>query len=484
VSLQRLAAGVLLPGFAGTRAPDWVQRLVEAGLGGVVLFARNVSDDLPALCASLSDVLIAIDEEGGDVTRLEASCGSSFPGNLALGAVDDVALTERVAAAIGALLAEVGVNVNLAPVADANTNPENPIVGVRAFGSEPELVARHTAAYVRGLQGTGVAACAKHFPGHGDTTGDSHLELPTVAGDVAAALAPFRAAVAAGVRCVMPGHLLVPELDPEAPASLSHRIVTELLRGELGFDGCVITDALEMRAVSATVGVEESAVRALAAGADGLCLGHDVDNELTGRVQQAIVAAVRDGRVTEARLADAGERVRTATRNLGVRPGSDPGLGAGTGSDPDLGAGAEAARRALRVTGDVAVEGTPQVILLQTEPTIAAGPVGFDFGDAIRRVWPAAAVSAVRTPGSDPGQTPPNRVVVVMRDAGRHRWQRNLVTGLLARRPDTIVVETGLPGWLPEGAATVTTYGAARVNLEAAVAALAQRRAAADAIPS
>jgi beta-N-acetylhexosaminidase len=184
VSLERLVAGCLLPGFVGTRVPDWVLRRVAGGLGGVVLFARNVSPALPELCASLGEVLIALDEEGGDVTRLEARRGSSYPGNLALGVVDDVALTERVAAAIGADLRAAGVNVNLAPVADANTNPDNPIVGVRAFGADPELVARHVAAFVRGTQSAGVAACAKHFPGHGDTRGDSHVELPVVAGDL------------------------------------------------------------------------------------------------------------------------------------------------------------------------------------------------------------------------------------------------------------------------------------------------------------
>jgi beta-N-acetylhexosaminidase len=475
MSLERLAAGCLLPGFAGTRAPDWVLRRIEGGLGGVVLFARNVSGGLAELCAELGDgVLIAIDEEGGDVTRLEAERGSSFPGNLALGAVDDVALTERVAAAIGGRLRAVGVNVNLAPVADANTNPENPIVGVRAFGSDPELVARHVAAYVRGTQGAGVGACAKHFPGHGDTRGDSHLELPTVEGDLDAALLPFRAAIGAGVRCVMPGHLLVPALDSE-PASLSRRIVTGLLREELGFAGCVITDALEMKAVSATVGIEASAVRALEAGADALCIGHDVDDELTGRIQGAIVEAVRGGRLREERVAEAAARTNAAARDFGVRPGSDPELFDAVG--------AAAAHRALRIDGSVAIgDGSPYVIVLQTEPTIAAGAAGFGFADAIRAVWPDATVADVRQSGSDPGQTP-GSVVVAMRDAGRHPWQREYVTRLLRERPDAIVVETGLPAWLPEGAATVTTYGAARVNLEAAVAALAQRRTA-DAIPS
>jgi len=473
VSLERLAAGCLLPGFAGTRAPGWLLRRIEGGLGGVVLFARNVSDELPALCAELGDVLIAIDEEGGDVTRLEAERGSSYPGNLALGAVDDVGLTERVAAAIGADLRAVGVNVNLAPVADANTNPENPIVGVRAFGSDPAVVARHVAAYVRGLQRTGVAACAKHFPGHGDTSGDSHLELPRVEGDLEAALLPFRAAIDAGVRCVMPGHLLVPALDGNLPASLSPRIVTGLLRGELGFDGSVITDALEMKAVSATVGIEQSAVRALEAGADGLCLGADVDDELTERVQRAIVEALRAGRLSAERLEEASSRLAAARPDPGDRHVTD------TGSE----VGAEAARRAIRTSGDVAVARAPFVIVCRTEPSIAAGEVGFDFADAARAAWPDATIVHVGdpTPVSVPGQTP---CVIVLRDSDRIAWQREVAERVLAERPDAILVETGLPGRLPEGAATVTTYGAARVNLEAAVAALAQRREAADAIPS
>jgi beta-N-acetylhexosaminidase len=471
VSLERLVAGCLLPGFVGTRAPDWVLRRVAAGLGGVVLFARNVSPALPELSASLGEVLIALDEEGGDVTRLEAERGSSYPGNLALGVVDDVALTERVAAAIGSDLRAAGVNVNLAPVADANTNPDNPIVGVRAFGADPELVARHVAAFVRGTQAAGVAACAKHFPGHGDTRGDSHVELPVVAGDLEAALVPFRAALAADVRCVMPGHLLVPALDAEAPASLSRRIVTGLLRGELGFDGCVITDALEMKAVSATVGIEESAVRALEGGADALCLGADVDDELTERVQRAVLAAVREGRLAPARLEEAAARVARA---------ASPGARAATATEGRV--GAEAAVRALRTSGDVSVAVSPFVVLCDTEPTIPAGETGFDFGDAARARWPEATIVHVRDSSapSVPGQAP---LVVVVRDSARHAWERELVTSLIAARADAIVVETGLPGRLPAGAATVTTFGAARVNLEAAVAALGQRRAA-DAIPS
>ena len=199
------------------------------------------------------------------MTRLEAARGSSFPGNLALGVVDDPTLTAEVAAAIAGRLARCGVNMNLAPVADVNTNPDNPVIGVRSFGADPELVARHVAAFVEGTQRQGVAACAKHFPGHGDTAVDSHEDLPVVGGDLEAALLPFRAAIAAGVRAVMTAHLVVPTLD-EVPATLSSRILRRLLRDELGFDGLVLTDALEMRAISAGVGVEEGGCARLGCG--------------------------------------------------------------------------------------------------------------------------------------------------------------------------------------------------------------------------
>ena len=184
--LERLASSCVLPGFEGPTVPDWVRRRITEGLGGVVLYAWNVEsrEQLRVLTDDLrserDDLLIAIDEEGGDVTRVEAATGSSYPGNAALGVVDDLELTERIAASIGAELADVGVNLDFAPVADVNTNPLNPVIGIRSFGSDAELVARQVAAFVRGLQSSGVAACAKHFPGHGDTAVDSHLALPVV----------------------------------------------------------------------------------------------------------------------------------------------------------------------------------------------------------------------------------------------------------------------------------------------------------------
>src|SRR3954466_13740816 len=225
--LPQLAATVLQPGFVGTTVPDWVRRRLAEGLGGVALFARNVESpaQVAALTAQLraerADVIVAIDEEAGDVTRFESRHGSSRPGNLALGAIDDPALTFAVARDLGAELATAGITLDYAPDADVNSNPDNPIIGVRAFGAEPQLVARHSAAFVRGLQDAGVAACAKHFPGHGDTSVDSHHAVPVIdrsrAQLEACELIPFRAAIAAGVQAVMTGHLLVPAYDRTTP---------------------------------------------------------------------------------------------------------------------------------------------------------------------------------------------------------------------------------------------------------------------------
>ena len=433
-----MSTGGLEPAAAACLFPP-LGALVD-GAGGVVLFARDIRspEQLAELTASLPGLLIAVDEEGGDVTRLEAATGSSFPGNLALGAVNDEALTRRVGAAIGGELAAAGVNFDLAPVADVIVDPANPIVGVRSFGSDPALVSRHVAAFVEGLQSVGVAACAKHFPGHGESLADSHLELPSVETDretlFARALPPFAAAVEVGVRGVMTAHIRFAALDDRA-ATVSAEVIG-LLRSELGFEGLVITDALEMRAISGTVGLEEGAVRTLAAGADALCLGADVTREQVQAVQAAIVHGVPEERLREA----AARVAETGAWASSPRP------------HHDLEAGAEAARRALRVEGDVSLNGEPLVVELRPEATIAAGEARHGLGGTLVR---------------EGEQLPPlddlSRVVIVVRDAHRHAWQRDLVP---AR---TLVVETGVPEWRPPDArGWIATYGAGRVNLEAA----------------
>jgi beta-N-acetylhexosaminidase len=457
--LEPAAAACLLPGFDGVAAPDWLRRQLAAGLGGVILFARNVQDpeQLAALTASLraerGELLVGVDEEGGDVTRLEAATGSSFPGNLALGAVDDPELTRRVAAAIGAELAAGGVNLDLAPVADVLVDPASAIVGVRSFGSEPQLVARHVAAFVEGLQSVGVAGCAKHFPGHGETTADSHLELPVARADremlLARALPPFAAAVEAGVRAVMTAHVRFPALG-EAPATLEPAVIG-LLRRELGFDGVVMTDALEMQGAGGPGAVGESAVRALAAGADALCLGADLTPEQVAGVQLAIVTAVREGRLEEERLHEAAGRVAALAAWA-----SDPQAGS------DRQAGAEAARRALFIEGDPAVGANALVVELTPEPSIAAGAARHGLAEILGAEG-TRLVEGEALPTLDPARP----LVLVLRDAHRHAWQRELVV------PGAVVVETGVPAWRPpETRAFVATHGAGRANLAAAAEAL------------
>ncbi|AKZ58068.1 Sugar hydrolase [Streptomyces ambofaciens ATCC 23877] len=486
-TLTRDALTVLQPGFTGTTAPDWLLRSLGEGLASVGLFGRNIASagQLAALTAQLraerGDVLVAIDEEGGDVTRLEVRTGSSFPGNLALGAVDDVELTREVAAELGRRLAACGVNLNWAPSADVNSNPDNPVIGVRSFGAGTDLVARHTAAYVTGLQSVGVAACTKHFPGHGDTAVDSHHAMPRidVGPDVLAErdLAPFRAAIAAGSRAVMSAHILVPALDPDRPATLSRRILTDLLRGELGYGGLIVTDGMEMRAISGTYGIERGSVLAIAAGADAICVGGGLADEGTVlRLRDALVEAVRSGELPEDRLADAAERVRALAHWTGTHH-ADTAARTGSGTDGDV--GLSAARRALRITGAdgfTPLTEAPYVAALTPVANIAVGDeTPWGVAAELFRLLPGTETGSFT--GPDAGKevlaaAGPRRIVAVVRDEHRHPWMAAALDTLLADRPDTIVVEMGVPRAEPRGALHLATHGAARVCGRAAAEAL------------
>ena len=494
--LRRDALTVLQPGFVGTTPPAWLRRQLAAGLGSVALFARNVTDpqQLAALTAALRednpDVLVAIDEEGGDVTRLEAGSGSSWPGNLALGAIDDPALTRDVARELGRALASCGINYNWAPSADVNSNPGNPVIGVRSFGADPELCARHTAAWVEGLQSAAVAACAKHFPGHGDTAVDSHLGLPVVDADVdllrSRDLVPFKAAIRAGAKAVMTAHIVVPALDTDRPATLSRAVLHDLLRarpadGGLGYDGLIVTDGIEMGAIADTYGTAEGTVLALAAGADAICIGGGLaDEETVLHLRDAVVEAVRGGRLPEQRLADAAARVRS----LGAW--ATAGAGAADRTEPDLSIGLRAARRALRV---VRSPGRPYAPVTERPYVASFSPVAnIAVGD--RTPWGVAGMLAARFPGTraasfGPADATPERlpalvggvvsaaedrrIVLVVRDVHRHAWMAAALEGLLAARPDALVVEMGVPQAPPVGALHIATHGAARVCGLAAV---------------
>ena len=453
-SIESLAVRCLLPGFVGTSAPDWVLRRASQGLGGVVLYGRNVAtrEQLAKLTAALhaerSDLLVAVDEEGGDVTRLEANEGSSYPGNLALGAANDLELTRAVGSAMGRDLARAGIDLDLAPVADVNTNPNNPVIGVRSFGSDATSVATHTAAWIEGLQAQGAAACAKHFPGHGDTSLDSHLALPVVTEDPRLrALEPFRAAIASDAKAIMSAHILVVGLD-EVPATISHKIMTGLLRDELGFGGLAITDGLEMRGLSDGRGVAEGAVLALIAGCDALCIGGGLAGEDTvDEIVQAIAAAIKNGRLTEARLREAASRVDQLAAWRGRQPPAHA-----ERSDVGL----VAARKALTYDGPVHVGNDVQVVQLASPRSMAAGDVP----------WGVAAELAARGVRIDSSG---KSLVVVVRDLHRHPDQLEQVEALLAGRPDAVLVEMGVPQCRPRGAhAYIATYGSSRASAIAA----------------
>ena len=220
-----------MPAFVGTTLPEWLEALLGEGLGGICLFGHNI--DSPDQVAALNEAIhaanpgaiVSIDEEGGDVSRLHQREGSPFPGNAILGRLNDLDITRRVSVAVGTQLADIGIGLTLAPNADINSNPDNPVIGVRSFGADPNAVADHTAAWIAGVQAVGVATCAKHFPGHGDTFADSHHTEPVVSADAdllaARELVPFQAAISAGVNAIMTSHIRVPALDPDNIATFS-----------------------------------------------------------------------------------------------------------------------------------------------------------------------------------------------------------------------------------------------------------------------
>ncbi|MGO4584897.1 glycoside hydrolase family 3 protein [Arthrobacter sp. 2RAF6] len=469
--LRRLAAGTLMPGFTGIAVPVWILEAYDAGLAAVCLYGTNVASpvQLRELCAGLrahsANTLIAVDEEGGDVTRLHYLTGSTQPGNAVLGRLDDVQLTAASASAIGHELAGLGINLNLAPNADVNSASDNPVIGVRSFGAEPDLVARHTAAWIRGLEDAGVASCAKHFPGHGDTTTDSHLALPRVTADAATLdareLVPFRALVAARGATVMTSHILVEALDPDHPATFSSRILQDLLRREMGFDGVIITDALDMAGASAQTGVPEAAVRALMAGADLLCLGSETGPALFEQTLTAIADAVEEGRLPMERLADAVARTAALSSRFPAATAAEIQEAAirgqlGLQGQPQL-SGVPGDPKALdgeRIAEAFEVSEAAQRWLAREEPVaIVQVETGSNF--AVGRVpWgPAATTSAVVHEGEVPDGA---RVAVVGRglDAEHPLW--TVFARLRAEGHAVIAVECG---W-PRGGADIVTYGA------------------------
>ena len=478
--LHRAAAAVVMPGFVGTELPDWVLSRLDAGMAGVWLFGHNVvdPDQVGALTAQLHlrapHALVASDEEGGTVTRLEQREGSRWPGHAALGRVDDIDLTQQVAAELGAFAASCGVDLVAAPDADVNSAPGNPVIGVRAFGADPTVVSRHTAAFVRGLAQGGVLSCAKHFPGHGATTQDSHIDLPRVEDTREVVrgrdLPPFAAAVEAGVDVLMTGHVVY-DAWAATPATITPELIC-LAREDLGFTGVVCTDALDMAAIDAVVGRHQGAVLALAAGVDLVCLGNpafprdydakaDVDS-----VVQAVMTAVTRGELSAERLQQAAARVLA----LGQRQASRRVLADGPQRDAPV--GARAADAALDVLGVVPrAWHDPLVHVPDGGTNIASGTRAAAFLRELALGWPGLRVAGEPAVAEGHG----GDLVVITDDR-----TDPLAAEPMVRRA-AVLVHLGIsdpPAATPSGCVVVRTWGGGRAAAHAVAAALSPDAAA------
>jgi beta-N-acetylhexosaminidase len=335
-AFTRQAGQLLMAGFDGLTPPDDLRALARSfDLGGAVLFARNVAE--PEQVADLafelrflgrqSPAWVAVDQEGGRVARLRTPF-TVWPPMAALGRADDApALARRFAGALASELMAVGVTLDFAPVLDVATRAANPAIGDRALAADAARVGELGRVIVEALQAAGLAACGKHFPGHGDTTVDSHDELPIVDHGLdrlrTLELLPFKAAIDAGVAAIMTAHVLVPAIDAAGPATLSASIVTDLLRGELGFDGLVFTDDLDMKAVTARQSAGRAAVAALAAGCDGVLICNSGPHVQVDALE-TVIRAVESGELPGSRVEDALARQQRAKerflRSLPARP--------------------------------------------------------------------------------------------------------------------------------------------------------------------
>ena len=485
--LASLAGRVLCTGFPGDRVDDAVREELRAlAPGALAIFARNVSDAVGtrALVSAMraaagGDVapLVCVDQEGGRVARVRF--GDDLPAMLALGAADDPALAERAGARLAADVRSIGADVDFAPVLDLALDPRGTVIGTRSLGDDPARVARLGAALVRGLQGAGVAAVPKHFPGHGATALDSHVALPVLEQDAATLrardLVPFRAAFAAGARAVMSAHVVVRALDPERPATLSRAVLTELLRGELGFRGVCFTDCLRMDAIARGPGTPAGAVLALAAGADAVVVSSDL--AVAREVRDAIVAAVRTGALALDRLEEAAERVASLARELArAAPVS-------SAADPDL--ARDVARRALVVVrGAPAIDPARPVTVVSFETDQSDGAAA-TLGErpslslALRRRRvrsellrvPASPDRAMREMLVDVLRAQGERgTIVVARRAHLDAGERAAIDAVLVTAPDAIVVSALEPfdiGAFARARHVVCSFGDGEANLDA-----------------
>ncbi|WP_232820164.1 glycoside hydrolase family 3 N-terminal domain-containing protein [Brachybacterium sp. YJGR34] len=469
------ALGVLMAPVTGTELPQWLGEALDAGLASVILFGQNTPDPhtaarlARAIHARAEDCAVAIDEEGGDVTRLQSDTGSDLPTAWALGEADDPELTRDAGRALGDLLAACDLDLDLAPVLDVSTDPANPVIGTRAFGDDPDRVAAHARAFAGGLIDAGLGTCAKHFPGHGATATDSHTALPLIDLDRREIeeehLAPFR--IVPWLDAVMTAHVLVPALG-EGPASISSwsRPLLERTMGGT-FHGLVITDALDMAAVAEDPGFGEAVVRAVESGADLLCLGSSArreDRQMLREAHDALVGAVRAGRIPREVLHRRAEGTRSQLRTLRTRRRAVPSVSIETALTRAQRLGAEAAARAVRVR-DARLDLRPAMVLdLRHRAQHASGARSQQLVWALRERGISADVPYYPDQVGSGGQ-----VLAITRLPRSDEEEARRLAELLARRPDAIVIHTGVPDAAPEHRRRVLAHGAGRTMMRAAV---------------
>lgn len=321
LSWEEKVSQVLMVDFPGSYLSSSVKKHLKRILwGGFIIFSKNIDnrEQLIKLNKEVAKLnpkicpIICVDQEGGIVNRVDFPSVYLSPGNMALGKINDPLLTENVSMVNGIQLRQLGFNLNLAPVVDVNSNPENPIIGVRSFGDAPCLVTKMGQACVRGYEKAGIASCAKHFPGHGNTSFDSHLKLAAVEADrreiELVDLPPFQGVIETGVPAIMTAHVLFPAFEKERiPATLSWEILTGLLRNKMGFDGLIITDSMAMKAISDNFGQTEAAIKALQAGADVIMVCGDPG--IQEKVYNDLIEAVDSGKVSSEVIGRAVERI-------------------------------------------------------------------------------------------------------------------------------------------------------------------------------
>ncbi|MBP6964509.1 MAG: glycoside hydrolase family 3 C-terminal domain-containing protein [Armatimonadetes bacterium] len=460
-------------------------------VGGIILLGRNVRG--PEQIASTlnelqgrSDIpmFIAADQEGGLITRMKHPF-TTFPGNMALGATRSAEFARECAGAIARELAAVGVNTNFAPCVDVNNNPLNPIIGIRSYGESPEMVSELGAAAVEGFQSNGIMACAKHFPGHGDTSTDTHLSMPSIPYQRKrlnkVELAPFRACIKAGVAMVMSTHIVFTALDPSMPATLSPAVLTGLLRKHMGFGGLIVTDCMEMKAVTANYGVGEASVLAVKAGTDILLASHTL--EAQAQIRTALLKAVESGEISEERIEESVARIMAVKSEYGLdqrRTTDISTVRESVGTETNRSLEREIAESSVTVLrNDGAVL---PLKLMKTDQVLVAGlhPATEQFAAALRKYHPNTRLARISNEPTEKELAAVRELikqskVVILTTCQSEPWTRELV------RPDpksetgngrpAVIIAAREPYDLchyPDAKASVATYGYPDATVQAA----------------